>query len=169
MENLINGLSGVVTCTATTGSNSNVFSAHKSGENEQNWWRKLGIPIFAGEDVFGWTNRLDRYFCLQEVSNVERMQAVMVALEGTHWLMHYSRFSYFNSISILQPQEWEDWEDEIKKGRLYYQGILVLPSNTSTICIIIKELHETPMGGHSGYFHTLKRVVDVLCWKSHID
>ncbi|XP_047152645.1 uncharacterized protein LOC124824277 [Vigna umbellata] len=92
MENLISGLSGMVekiTCNSTSGSNNTDLLAEKNVENDQDSkvnggsrWRKLDIPIFAGEDAFGWTNRLDRYFHWQEVSEVERMQTVMVALEG---------------------------------------------------------------------------------------
>ena len=31
-------------------------------------WRKLEIPIFDGEDAFGWTNKVKRYF---EIKGVE--------------------------------------------------------------------------------------------------
>jgi len=85
--------------------------------------------------------------------------------------------------------EWEDWDLEVqkdvklssliqdllvdptththyelKKGRLYYQGKLVLPQQHPRISTIIKELHESPLGGHSGYFRTFKRIVGVLNW-----
>nr|XP_027188679.1 uncharacterized protein LOC113785810 [Cicer arietinum] len=53
-------------------------------------WRKLEIPIFAGEDVLGWTHRLERYFLLKEVTEEEKMQATVMAQEGKalswyHW------------------------------------------------------------------------------------
>nr|XP_012568866.2 uncharacterized protein LOC105851738 [Cicer arietinum] len=53
-------------------------------------WQKLEIPIFAGEDAFGWTHRLERYFLLKEVTEEEKMQATVMALEGKalswyHW------------------------------------------------------------------------------------
>ncbi|XP_073220670.1 uncharacterized protein [Cicer arietinum] len=53
-------------------------------------WRKLEIPIFAGDDAFGWTHRLERYFLLKEVTEEEKMQATVMALEGKalswyHW------------------------------------------------------------------------------------
>lgn len=50
--------------------------------NKEQRWRKLDIPIFVGEDAFGWVSRLERYFRLKMVPEEEWMQAVMVALEG---------------------------------------------------------------------------------------
>ncbi|XP_019431030.1 PREDICTED: uncharacterized protein LOC109338290 [Lupinus angustifolius] len=48
--------------------------------NEQ--WRRLEIPVFVGEDAFGWTRRLERYFSLKRVNENEKMQATVLALEG---------------------------------------------------------------------------------------
>lgn len=53
-------------------------------------WRKLEIPIFPGDDAFGWTHRLERYFLLKEVTEEEKMHATVMALEGKalswyHW------------------------------------------------------------------------------------
>ncbi|KAF1882979.1 hypothetical protein Lal_00003161 [Lupinus albus] len=45
-------------------------------------WRKLEIPLFSGDDAFGWTHRLERYFNLKEVADEEKMQATLLALEG---------------------------------------------------------------------------------------
>ncbi|XP_057436668.1 uncharacterized protein LOC130729063 [Lotus japonicus] len=45
-------------------------------------WRKLEIPIFGGEDAYGWIHKLERYFELRGVADDERMQATLLALEG---------------------------------------------------------------------------------------
>jgi len=91
------------------------------------------------------------------------------------------------AISLFQTDEWEAWEAEVqqdakltslmqeflvnskahddyklKNGRLFYQGKLVLPKKYSHIPFIIKEQHESPLGGHNGYFRTFKRVVGVV-------
>ena len=55
---------------------------HLEDTNRREKWRKLEIPIFAGEDLFGWTHRLERYFLLKDVIEDEKMQAAMMALEG---------------------------------------------------------------------------------------
>ena len=56
-------------------------------------WRKLEIPVFVGEDAFGWTHKLERYFNLKGVTDEERMQATMVALEGKalSWFQWWER------------------------------------------------------------------------------
>ncbi|WVZ08755.1 hypothetical protein V8G54_022101 [Vigna mungo] len=101
-----------------------------------------------------------------------------------------SRKSYFMPISVLQPTQWDSWEEEsqtdagmisliqdlmidpkshvgyeLRKGRLFYKGKLVLPSKSSSIPTIFKDMHESPIGGHSGYFRTFKRIVGVIYWK----
>ncbi|KAJ1419540.1 hypothetical protein SESBI_15101 [Sesbania bispinosa] len=45
-------------------------------------WRKLEIPLFSGDDAYEWANRVERYFNLKGVLEQERLQAVMVAMEG---------------------------------------------------------------------------------------
>ncbi|WVZ20256.1 hypothetical protein V8G54_007578 [Vigna mungo] len=64
---------------------------------------------------------------------------------------------------LLNPNAREGYE--LKKGRLFYHGTLVLPRNFSRIPSIIKELYESPIRGHSGYFRTFKRVAGVLYWE----
>ncbi|WVZ22534.1 hypothetical protein V8G54_001078 [Vigna mungo] len=93
----------------------------------------------------------------------------------------------FKAIYILQPEQWASWEEEsqqdaglmaliqdllldpsshegydLRKGRLFYKGKLVSSKNSSTLSTIIKEMHESPTGGHSGYFWTFKRIAGVL-------
>lgn len=43
---------------------------------------KLKIPLLAGEDAYGWVSRSERCCQLKGVSEEERLQAVMVAMEG---------------------------------------------------------------------------------------
>ncbi|WVY97031.1 hypothetical protein V8G54_029182 [Vigna mungo] len=94
-----------------------------------------------------------------------------------------SRKSYFMPISVLQPTQWDSWEEEsqtdadlmidpkshvgyeLRKGRLFYKGKLVLPRGSFTIPTIFKDMHESPTGGHSGYFRTFKRIAGVIYWK----
>lgn len=42
----------------------------------------------------------------------------------------------------------------VQEGILFYQGRLVLSPNSPSIPLLLKEFHETPMGGHSGFFRT---------------
>lgn len=38
--------------------------------------------IFYGEEVYGWTAKVERYFDLKGMSGEEALKAVMVAMEG---------------------------------------------------------------------------------------
>lgn len=83
-----------------------------------------------------------------------------------------SHKSYFMPISVLQPTQWDLWEEEsqtdagtvsliqdlmidlnshvgydLRKGRLFYKGKLVLPRGSSSIPTIFKDMHESPTGG----------------------
>jgi len=64
---------------------------------------------------------------------------------------------------LLDPKAHQGYE--WKKGILFYQEKLVLPKLYSCIPLIIKDLHESPMVGHSGYFKTFKRVAGVEYWE----
>lgn len=52
----------------------------------------------------------------------------------------------------------------IHQGVLLYQDRLVIGKNSSMIPQLLKECHETPMGGHSGFLRTYKRVAENLYW-----
>ncbi|KAJ1377544.1 Retrotransposon gag domain [Sesbania bispinosa] len=52
--------------------------------------RKLEIPIFSGDDAYGWINRVERYFKVNDMDDCEKLGAVLVALEDRalnwyHW------------------------------------------------------------------------------------
>lgn len=89
----------------------------------------------------------------------------------------------YAAIHTIQFLEWEDLEAEIEKderlkqifqdltvkngehpeyninqGRLYYQGRLVTPKGSFKIKSILKEFHDSAVGGHLGFFRTYKRI-----------
>ena len=54
-----------------------------SGGGPGYWkYRKLDMPIFDGSDPDGWLLRVERYFNFYKLSEEERLEAVVVALEG---------------------------------------------------------------------------------------
>lgn len=94
------------------------------------------------------------------------------------------------ALSTVQFYEWEDIEAEVEqddglkkimqklvadptshtgyklyKGRLYYNGRMVVPRNSSKIPLILKEFHGSALGGHSGYFRTYKRISGLFFWE----
>lgn len=52
----------------------------------------------------------------------------------------------------------------VQQGILFYQGRLVLSPNSPSIPLLLKEFHETPMGGHSGFLRTYRRLAANLYW-----
>ena len=47
--------------------NGEELESHKQHRNHDQW-RKPEIPIFSGEDAFGWVQKLERHFALREVT-----------------------------------------------------------------------------------------------------
>ena len=52
----------------------------------------------------------------------------------------------------------------VQQGILFYQGRLVLSPNSPSIPLLLKEFHETPMEGHSGFLRTYRRLAANLYW-----
>jgi len=101
-----------------------------------------------------------------------------------------SRQFSFSTISLVQEEEWADWEEEIQVdpqlygiyqgiltkteekpgytihgGKLYIKYRLVLSRNSTRIHLLLKELHDSPLGGHSRFFRTFKRVANEVFWQ----
>lgn len=45
-------------------------------------YRKLDMPVFEGTDPDGWIMRIERYFAFYRLTEAEKLEAVVVALEG---------------------------------------------------------------------------------------
>ncbi|XP_022643204.1 uncharacterized protein LOC111242769 [Vigna radiata var. radiata] len=88
------------------GSNEGGTGSGRSGMIGEKW-RKLEIPVFAGDEAYGWTNRLERYFHLKGVTEEERMKGVMVALEG-------KALNWFQWWETCHPHPtWETFKDAV--------------------------------------------------------
>jgi len=55
---------------------------------------------------------------------------------------------------------------ELKQVRFLYHDRLVIPKESSRIPLILEEFHNSTLGGHSGFFRTLKRISSLLCGKA---
>ena len=60
---------------------------------ERDRWRKLELPIFSGNDAYGWMHHLERYFELRNVHEKEKLRATVVAMEGRalSWYQWWAR------------------------------------------------------------------------------
>lgn len=65
----------------------------------------------------------------------------------------------------LVSQSQEHIGYQLKQGRLYYKGRLVIPKNSPRLARILEEFHDSAVGGRSGVLRTYKRVSVVMFWK----
>ena len=66
----------------------NIHTAESSGgdegttTHEDNRWRNLEIPIFGADDPMSWLTKIERYFRLRTVREEDKLEVVMVAMDG---------------------------------------------------------------------------------------
>ncbi|WZZ36193.1 hypothetical protein YC2023_019594 [Brassica napus] len=53
-----------------------------------------------------------------------------------------------------------------RNGLIYFNKRLVIPPNSSFIASLLREFHDTPLGGHSRVLRTLKRLSQQFYWPS---
>jgi hypothetical protein len=53
---------------------------------------------------------------------------------------------------------------EVKNDVLLYHGRLVISPNSPSIPMLLEEFHCTPMGGHSGFLRTYRRLAENIYW-----
>lgn len=49
-------------------------------------------------------------------------------------------------------------------GRLFHKGRVVIPSSSPWIPKMLEEFHNSPTGGHSGFFRTYRRLASQVYW-----
>ncbi|KAJ1416998.1 Retrotransposon gag domain [Sesbania bispinosa] len=66
--------------------------------------RKMEIPVFTGDDTYGWLVRVECYFKLNSVLEDEKLDAVLVALEGQalNW------YQWWEEQAVVRS--WEDFK-----------------------------------------------------------
>jgi len=52
-----------------------------------------------------------------------------------------------------------------REGWLFFKGKLLLLASSSLIPTLLKDFHDTPAGGHSGFTKTFKRINGSFSWK----
>ena len=59
-----------------------VYGNRERNYNSENRMRKLKMPVFEGEDAYGWIYRVERYFEIQGIPPQEQLLAAAVCMEG---------------------------------------------------------------------------------------
>jgi hypothetical protein len=134
-----------------------------------------------GEDQFKWTSKL-MGFDFEIIYKPGHENRAADAL---------SRRMTYAAISMIHFADYEEWEAEVmhdkklqaiihdliadsashpnysfKNRKLFYKGKLVLPRNSSKIPTLLQEYHSSPIGGHSGFFRTYKKLGALVYWES---
>jgi hypothetical protein len=101
-----------------------------------------------------------------------------------------SRQMQYNTITTIQCEAWEGLEAEVqtdvklknivqdlisdplshlgyqlKGGRLFHEGRVVIPKQSPRIAWILHEFHDTAVGGHSGSLRTYKKISKLVYWE----
>ncbi|KAJ1381715.1 hypothetical protein SESBI_44900 [Sesbania bispinosa] len=112
MENINRNLQQKGNPTNTSGDSGNCANGNSGEGAREDRWRRLEIPLFSGDDAYGWVNRVERHFNLKGVLKQERLQAVMVAMEGR--ALSWFRWWRF----CVSNPSWEDFKAAVIKKEM---------------------------------------------------
>ncbi|XP_031276149.1 uncharacterized protein LOC116134605 [Pistacia vera] len=115
-------------------------------EKEEKKGRKLELPIFNGEDPFGWTFRADHYFAINRYGPSEMVEAAAICMEG-------KALNWYQWMEGRDPfKSWEELKAAlIARFRPSFQGsaheALVALKQNSTVTEYREdfESHTTPL------------------------
>ncbi|GAU48626.1 hypothetical protein TSUD_405850 [Trifolium subterraneum] len=148
------------------------------GEDQQKWIAKL--IGFDFEDQQKWIAKLIGFdFEVKYKPGKENNAADALSIKMT-----------YATISTVQCEIWEGLEEEVqndeklkkivqallsdplsqpgyqlKGGRLFHEGRVVIPRQSPRIDWLLNEFHSTAVGGHSGYLRTYKKLVGLVHWE----
>ncbi|GJU14254.1 ty3-gypsy retrotransposon protein [Tanacetum coccineum] len=79
--------------------------------------RKLKMPLFDGEDAYGWIYRVERYFEIQGITQQEQSRAAVLCMEGEallwyHWSEGQTPFHTWEGFNNHNKEEEEASRDE---------------------------------------------------------
>lgn len=92
--------------------------------------------------------------CLQSITD---MNSVMEDLQGD------DKFRTIIQDLLHQPESHPGFQ--LKGGKLFYRGRLVISRNSPKIPLILNEFHDSAWGGHSRFFKTHKGISGFLYWE----
>ena len=130
-----------------------------------------------GEDQFKWTSKLIGLdFEIRFRSRLENKAANALSRQMMYSIVSVVHSDLWRIVSTeleedlaLQQiikglqQGLDDFSSySLHKGRLFYQGRVVLPKTSSQIPTLLAEFHASASGGHSGFLHTYKKLAGVF-------
>ncbi|GKA27344.1 putative mitochondrial protein, partial [Tanacetum coccineum] len=100
--------------------------------NYEHRMRKLKMPVFDGEDAYGWIYRVERYFEIQGIPPQEQLRVVVVYMEGDvlswyRWREGQTPFSSWEEFKIRLLTRFQ----QKQAGNLYEQFLAVVQDGTA--------------------------------------
>lgn len=130
------------------------------GEEQQKWISKLMGYDFEIKYIPGKENRAADALCRQ------MQYATMSTVRCEIWEGLEEEVQEDEKLKRIVQDLLRDSNShpsyQLKKGRLYKEDIIVIPRNSPRISWILHELHDSAVGGHSGFFRTYKRVAALV-------
>ena len=133
------------------------------GEEQQKWVSKLMGFDFEVKYKPGQQNTaadaLSRRLHLTAISTVQFFEWDGVEEE----ILADEKLKKVMQEVLVQPDKHPGFE--LKQGKLWYKGRLLLSKASARIPKVLKEFHDSVVGGHSGFFRTYKRISSILFWE----
>ncbi|CAH9109958.1 unnamed protein product [Cuscuta epithymum] len=96
-------------------------------DNHRSWMeksgRKVDLPLFNGNDAYGWTIKVERFFKLNQIDDEEKVDLVTLAMEGRalnwyHWWEEHSNVRTWDLFKGALLQRFEPGLDQDPYGPL---------------------------------------------------
>ena len=105
------------------------------------------------------------------LSRIEENQEMNSIISSPYWLDFtrikeeiWENLSLKLILEILQKNPTKKPDYTLQGDLLFYKGKVVLSSTSSIIPSLLQEFHSTPVGGHSGFTRTYKRLARSFFW-----
>ncbi|KAF7831606.1 Retrotransposable element Tf2 [Senna tora] len=108
-----------------------ILEGDGNGDRELGRVRRLEILIFNGEDPIGWLFRVERYFIVNAIPGEEKLDAVVVCMEG-------KALNWLQWLKVRKPvQSWGEFKTELL--RRFHQS---QQGNGYEILMAHKQIHD---------------------------
>nr|GEV60684.1 hypothetical protein [Tanacetum cinerariifolium] len=103
-------------------------------------FKKLKMPIFDGEDAYGWIYRMERFFKIQGVEALEELQVAELCLEGEalSWYCWSEGRSPFRSWEGLKRRLLNRFQ-QTQQGNLFEQFLTITQDGTARAYVALFE------------------------------
>ncbi|GKC21642.1 ankyrin repeat-containing protein [Tanacetum coccineum] len=103
-------------------------------------FKKLKMPIFDGEDAYGWIYRMERFFKIQGVEALEQLQVAELCLEGEalSWYCWSEGRSPFRSWEGLKRRLLNRFQ-QTQQGNLFEQFLTITQDGTARAYVALFE------------------------------